>query len=264
MSLYYSLIPILVIDAYIIGGLVVFSFIYKKLPLTPDVQTRHSSAILNKWIREYWMWVTSPVMRFFVRFQIRPNTISLWGTVFAGLSGVAFAVGEIGLAGWLMICGASLDFFDGRVARATGQITHSGAFFDSSMDRISEGLTLSGIAYLYRNSPVFWIVMLVYLGSMLTSYTKARGENMGVEYAGGMMQRPERIVYIGASGALMPMLVAIAAYFFPQKITDIVQTTYHAYIIPLTLVAIGTNVTTYHRVVNIMGLLDKKYGERKP
>lgn len=263
MHLYYSLVPVLVINAYVITGLIIFSFIYKKLPLTPDVQDRHSSVILNKWIREYWMWVTSPVMQFFLRFKIRPNTISLWGTVFAGLSGVAFAVGEIGLGGWLMIFGASLDFFDGQVARETSQITHSGAFFDSSMDRISEGLTLSGIAYLYRTSPVFWIVMLVYLGSMLTSYTKARGENMGVEYAGGTMQRPERIVYIGASGVVMPMLVAIAAYFLPHQIPDIAKATTCVYAIPLALVAFGTNVTTYHRIVNIMRLLDVKYQDRK-
>lgn len=261
MNIWFTLAPVIFINIYIISGLVIFSFIYKKRPKTDDIENRHSSVILNKWIREFWWWITSPVLTFFLAFKIRPNTISLWGTVFAGLSAVAFVFGEIGIGGWLMIFGASLDFFDGRVARLTNQVTKSGAFFDSSLDRISEGLTLTGMAYLYRDSPIFWIVMAAYLGSSMTSYTKARGEVGGVDYAGGMMQRPERLAYMGASAVILPMLVYAVHRMRPDLVSDYRQTTELLYAIPLGFIAVFSNIATYNRITNIMRLLREKHGE---
>lgn len=261
MNIWFTLAPVIAINTYVICGLVIFSFIYKKRPKTADIENRHSSVILNKWIREFWWWITEPVLRFFLHFKIRPNTISLWGTILAGLSGVAFVFGEIGLGGWLMIAGASLDFFDGRVARMTGQQTKAGAFFDSSMDRVSEGLTLTGIAFLYRDSPIFWIVMAAYLGSSMTSYVKARGEAVGVDYAGGMMQRPERLAYMGASAVMLPMIMMGMHFLKPEWVGDPQRFTYLAYGIPMAFIAIFSNLATYNRIRGIMLLIRKKYNE---
>lgn len=259
-SFWITLGPLFAINVYVACALVVFSFIYKKRPKNPEIENRHSSVILNKWIREFWMWLTQPVFNFFIAFKIKPNTISSWGTVMALLSGVAFVFNHIGLGGWLMVIGASLDFFDGRVARATNQSTIAGSFFDSSMDRVSEGLTVTGIAWHYKDSFIFWIAMAVYLGSMLTSYTKAKGETMGIDYSGGMMQRPERLAYLGAGGILTPMFAyfsyPLALKFFPNL--SYFDLEGYIYALPLTFVAVFCSIAAYNRIVNIMKLLNNK------
>lgn len=258
--------PFIALNVYTFGALAVFSVIYKKLPDHPDeVTNRHSSVILNRWVREFWMWFTDPIFRIFLFFKVTPNTISLLGTIVAALSGVAFAFGSIGLAGWLMVLGASFDFFDGRMARQTGQETLAGSFFDSTLDRVSEGLTLTGIAYMYRDSWIFWVVMFAYLGSMLTSYTKSKGENMGVEYAGGMMQRPERIAYLGAGAILGPMFAYLLygwiSGFWPSLSLFELEGLFYA--IPLLFVAFFSCTASANRIASIMKELDAKEAQQK-
>jgi phosphatidylglycerophosphate synthase len=259
-SLWITVGPLLVFNTYFIVMLVAFYFVNQRRPKTIYLNNRHTSVILNRWIREYWMWVTEPFLKICLKLKIKPNTISFMGTCMALLSGTAFACGNLGLGGWLMVFGASLDFFDGRVARETGQTSEAGAFFDSSMDRISEGLTTTGIAYLYKDSFIFWVVMAMYLGSMLTSYTKAKGETMGVDYSGGMMQRPERIVYTGVGGILSPVIAYFTLPLFLGKYPELTQGLLedYIYLIPLIFVAVMTNVTTLNRIVNIMQLLNGK------
>lgn len=264
-SFWFSFGPLLVVNVYVFVALGVFFFIGKRRPKTAEVENRHSSVILNKWIREFWMWLTQPIYRFFIYFKVRPNTISFLGTFMALLSGLAFVYNHIGLAGWIMVIGASLDFFDGQVARATGQSSRAGSFFDASMDRISEGVTLSGIAYMYRHETIpFFIVMVVYLGSMLTSYTKAKGETMGIDYSGGMMQRPERLAYLGAGAILTPM---IALFLWPlispsrEAGFTLFGLEKLLYLLPVVFVAIFCSVAAYHRIVNIMKLLKKSESE---
>ncbi len=252
--------PLFIINGYIVIALIVFIFISKKRPKTPDIEERHSSIILNKWIREYWMWLLSPIYNFFIYFNISPNAISIMGSIIAMFAGVAFAIGHFGLAGWLMVVGASFDFFDGRVARATGRCTEAGSFIDSCLDRVSEGLTITGIAFFYRDSFIFWIVMLAYLGSMLTSYSKAKGETMGIDYSGGMMQRPERIAYLGAGGILAPVFAYLLFPFFHSHFPGltILGLVGYVYLIPLSFVTLLSNVAAIKRIINIMKLLDKK------
>lgn len=261
-SFWLSTLPLLVVNAYVLSALVLFFFISKNRPKTTEVEDRHSSVILNKWIREYWMWLTNPIYTFFIAIKITPNMISMLGTFVALLSAISIALGFLGLGGWLMVLGASLDFFDGRVARATNQETLAGSFLDSSLDRISEGLVVSGIAYYYLNSHFFWVAMLAYLGSMLTSYTKAKGESMGVNYSGGMMQRPERLAYLGAGGILTPMIAFFLFPLFTEKFPNLTLSLLESYLyaVPLTIVAIFCNTASFNRIVNIMRLLNAKEG----
>ncbi|HLD43844.1 MAG TPA: CDP-alcohol phosphatidyltransferase family protein [bacterium] len=252
--------PLFFVNAFIVVSLVVFIVISRHRPKTAEIEERHSSIILNKWIREFWMWLLEPIFRFFIFFHISPNAISITGCVVAIFSAAAFAVGHFGLGGWLMVLGASLDFFDGRVARATNRCTQAGSFIDSCLDRVSEGLTLTGLAFFYRDSFIFWVVMLAYLGSMLTSYTKAKGETMGVAYSGGMMQRPERIAYLGAGGILAPVFAyALFPLLFPRfpQLTLLGLVGY-VYLIPLFFVTVLSNVAALNRMINIMRILDKQ------
>jgi CDP-diacylglycerol---glycerol-3-phosphate 3-phosphatidyltransferase len=256
--------PLFIVNGFIVVAFVTFIFISRKRPKTKDIEERHSSVVLNKWIREFWMWLLEPFFKFFIFFKISPNAISILGSIVALFAAIAFAVGHFGLGGWLMVLGSSFDFFDGRVARATNRCTLAGSFIDSCLDRVSEGITLTGLAFYYRDSFIFWIVMLAYLSSILTSYSKAKGETMGIDYSGGMMQRPERIAYLGAGGILAPVfsyfLHSYALGWCPTLTVQ--QLTGYIYLLPLSFVAIFCSATAIKRVVNIMILLDKKEGIR--
>lgn len=243
---YLKWIPLFLINTFVIGALIIFIFISRRRPKTVEIEERHASVILGRWIREFWFWLTDPLFQFFIRNRISPTTITIAGTVIAFLAAIAFAFHILGLGGWLMALGGSLDFFDGRVARATNRVTQSGSFADSVLDRISEGFVLTGLAYCYRNHFAFWIVMLIYLGSVLTSYTKARGEAVGVSFSGGLMQRPERIAYLSAGAIVFSM--------FSAHLQDTL------YLIPLCLVAVLSNFSAVTRLVKIMKLLNKKEG----
>lgn len=259
-SFWITMGPILAINSFVIACAIFFAFIYNRRPKTDEIEDRHSSIILNRWVREFWFWLTNPIFKFFIFFKISPNAISMTGGIVALFCAVAFIYGHFGLGGWLMVFGASLDLFDGRVARATNSSTLAGSYIDSTLDRISEGITLTGIAFFYRNSFVFWIVMLAYLGSQLTSYTKAKGETMGVEYAGGMMQRPERIAYLGAGGILTPVFAYILYPMILKKYPNLSYLAFESYIymIPLSFVALFSTLTSINRIINVMKLLDKK------
>lgn len=252
--------PLVFINSYVILALVVFVFVSKKRPLTAEIQDRRDSVILNKWIREFWLWLTMPVFNFFIAIKMSPNWISVLATFIALTSAVAFAFGRIGLGGWLMVLSACCDFFDGRVARATNRESQAGSFLDSCMDRVSEGIILSGIAYMYRDSFVFWIVMAAYLGSMVTSYSKSKGENMGIQYGGGMMQRPERVAYLGAGAAFTPVVVFLFSPWLVKYLPDYswfqIESTLYA--LPITMVAIFGMSAGYNRIINVVKLLNKQ------
>src|SRR5207244_7161667 len=88
------------------------------------------------------------------------------------------------------------DFFDGSLARASGQVTPFGAFLDSVIDRYSDLVVLLGIVVLFARTPNARgaiLAMAALVGSVMVSYTKARAESIGIECNVGMMERPERL-----------------------------------------------------------------------
>lgn len=260
-----SIGPLLVINAYFLIHLIIFPFIYHKVEKVDFIEDRHHSKILGKWIRYFWIWTTNPLFRFFIRIKITPNQISTIGTLMGVLSGLAFAfshhwigVGSFGLGGWLMIFGGSLDFMDGRVARATGQESLAGAFFDSVMDRVAECVVFAGLAWYFRDSWILWLIMAAFSGAMLTSYSKCRGDKMGVVYEGGTMQRPERVVYTGVGAIFTPLIALFLLKYFPNAFANIKEASDLVYAVPMAFVAFFANYTTWNRIRNIMKLLDQK------
>jgi CDP-diacylglycerol--glycerol-3-phosphate 3-phosphatidyltransferase len=138
---------------------------------------------------------------------IGPNAITYSQLVLAAGAGVAFARGAMFLGGWLVIAAGTLDVLDGAVARRTEQSSPRGAFTDSIVDRYAELLTHVGLAYYFGGS---WLVLVVWLslfGSLMVSYTRARGEGLGVDCPVGGAQRPERVVLLGF-GAFLSDIVA--------------------------------------------------------
>ena len=112
---------------------------------------------------------------------------------------------------------ALFDMLDGKLARATGQSSLFGAFFDSTIDRYAEGATLLALVYYYSGLPdgrtAIILLFVTLIGSLMVSYTRARAEGLGVECNSGIMQRPERVVILIAgliTGWMIPVLWVLA------------------------------------------------------
>jgi CDP-diacylglycerol--glycerol-3-phosphate 3-phosphatidyltransferase len=121
-----------------------------------------------------------------------------------------------------------------------------GAFYDSSMDRLGEGVLFTGIAIFYMASGIrnfgnrmpalaLFLCFACLIGSFLVSYTRARAEGLGIEAKVGMAQRAERIVFLGGptlffgAGAHGWMLLIILAWLTLISWITVVQRIYHVY-----------------------------------
>ena len=167
--------------------------------------------------------------------RISPNVLTFMGLVINTVAAVLFgyANGEdqprMFLYAGLVIIGAGIfDMVDGRVARATGQVTQFGAFFDSVIDRYSDVALYFGLLVYYARANRFFYVVLtavVMTSSVMVSYTRARAESLIGQCKVGFMERPERIV-----------LVIIGALF--NRMAPV-----------LWVIAVLANVTVIHRIV---------------
>jgi CDP-diacylglycerol--glycerol-3-phosphate 3-phosphatidyltransferase len=162
--------------------------------------------------------------------RLTPNAISLTGfalNVFAALliwqteffwGGVAFIVGSI------------MDTLDGAYSRMSDKGTAFGAFLDSTLDRIEEGIVLTGVAVWFateQNEAAVAAVVIAVLASLVVSYTRARAEALGVECKVGIATRAIRVVILSAGlvfaslGALEPavyLLAALSSFTVLQRI----------------------------------------------
>lgn len=151
--------------------------------------------------------LVEPLIAYLVRRRVNPNVITTIGTACMITSAVIFASGRISIAGWVLGLTAIFDVLDGNVARRSGRETKFGAFYDSSLDRISDGAVLAGLTVFYagdtaRHSVGMVVVCLAaIIGSFLTSYTRARAEGLGIYAKVGLIQRPERVVLLAAPQA---------------------------------------------------------------
>jgi CDP-diacylglycerol--glycerol-3-phosphate 3-phosphatidyltransferase len=155
--------------------------------------------------------------------RVSPNVLTFIGLVInvgaAVLFGLAHAANQrrMFLYAGLVIVGAGIfDMVDGRVARATGQVTTFGAFFDSVIDRYSDVALFFGLLVFYaRANRFFYLVLVAFVmtGSVMVSYTRARAESLIGRCKVGFMERPERIVLviIGAfTNHMAPVLWVLA------------------------------------------------------
>ena len=131
--------------------------------------------------------------------RLTPNAISLTG--FAGnLVAAALVLDErFVLAGIAFVAGSVMDMFDGRYSRMSGKGTPFGAFLDSTLDRVEEGVVLAAVAaYFAKRSDDLAVgaVVLTVVGSFMVSYTRARAEALGVECKVGVATRAVRVVIL--------------------------------------------------------------------
>ncbi len=157
--------------------------------------------------------LTEPLGRMIARTGITPNMITVIGLVGAIGAAVLVARGQFLAGGILMVVAASLDLFDGMVARASGQVTVFGGIFDSLFDRLSEAAVLGGLLFRLASQGKREEVMLTFaavVGSILVSYLRARAEAAGLQLREGLFTRPERVIVLGVG--LVFSIVRIALW----------------------------------------------------
>ncbi|HEY4451650.1 MAG TPA: CDP-alcohol phosphatidyltransferase family protein [Solirubrobacteraceae bacterium] len=131
--------------------------------------------------------------------RLTPNAISLTGFALNVLAAVLVWERLFFLGGVAFIVGSIMDTLDGRYSRMSGKGTPFGAFLDSTLDRIEEGIVLTAVAgyfALHGNRAAAAAVVVAVLASLMVSYTRARAEALGVECKVGIATRPVRVVIL--------------------------------------------------------------------
>ena len=166
------------------------------------------------------------IVRYLALKRISPNVLTFIGLVINIIAAILFGYANSGnyqrmfvYAGLVIIGAGIFDMVDGRVARATNQVTTFGGFFDSVIDRYSDVALFFGLLVYYARAGHFFYLLLVafvMVSSVMVSYTRARAESLIGSCKVGFMERPERIVLviIGALfarwGAMAPVLWILA------------------------------------------------------
>jgi CDP-diacylglycerol---glycerol-3-phosphate 3-phosphatidyltransferase len=133
--------------------------------------------------------------------RLTPNAISLTGFVLNLVAAALITQHYFFLAGLAFIVGSLMDMLDGRYSRMSGKGTPFGAFLDSTLDRIEEGVVLAAVAAYFAESGddlAVGAVVLTVVGSYMVSYTRARAEALGVECKVGLATRAVRVVILSA------------------------------------------------------------------
>src|SRR5689334_24866741 len=131
--------------------------------------------------------------------RLTPNAISIAGLIGNLAAAVLIWQGYYFLGGIAFILGSVMDTLDGRYARVSGKGTLFGAFLDSTLDRVEEGVVIAAIAYRFAlagDEFAAAMCVVVVLGSVMVSYTRARAEALGVECKVGLATRPVRVVIL--------------------------------------------------------------------
>ena len=218
--------------------------------------------------------IIDPFVRLLIKLGFTPNTVSVIGFILnIGVAAIFILGAEktnrgdlsyVGWAGALILFAGLFDMLDGQVARLGKMGSSFGALLDFVLDRYSELFMFLGICYYlishhYFISSLFAFVGLI--GSMMVSYTRARAEGLGIDCKGGLMQRPERIVLVGTSAlacGLLAQYIGGDYKLFIKGIRYHVFETMSIFTIPITILAVLTNITAYKRLMDAKRALDKK------
>lgn len=146
------------------------------------------------------------------RWNVSPNAVTYLGLVLTCGVAVLAALGEIRWAGVAYVFAAVCDALDGTLARVSGKGSRFGAFLDSTIDRWEESIVLLGLTVYYAQVGGLLelpLILVVAVGSLMVSYTRARAEAVGVACKVGFMTRPPRVVIMIAAMLLDQVLVGL-------------------------------------------------------
>jgi CDP-diacylglycerol---glycerol-3-phosphate 3-phosphatidyltransferase len=179
-----------------------------------------------------------PIVDHFIEKGYHPDTFTILGLFFNIIAAALYAVGLLFEGGLVMLFGSSSDLIDGQIARRGGQGSAGGALLDSSLDRYSEIVVLLGLIVHYMLLGWFVTVaatVMAMAGSLMVSYVRARAEGLNYDCNVGLMQRPERIVFLCACSVFGAFLGSPDAHVAAG----------------IWVMAILTNITTFDRIMHV-------------
>ncbi|TMQ70582.1 MAG: CDP-alcohol phosphatidyltransferase family protein [Candidatus Eisenbacteria bacterium] len=194
-----------------------------------------------------------PLTKLLAGMGVSPDGITIMGLLVSLVASLAFFEGYFRFGALMVAIAGVCDILDGELARRSGHRSRFGAFLDSTLDRLSDGMILAGIAGFYLVhlmesamdptqaladisrglEPRTWAVVsltavLAMLGSFMVSYTRARAEGLGLECRVGWFERPERMVLLIVAGAfgvgrvMSAALILLALLSFATAIQRVV------------------------------------------
>jgi CDP-diacylglycerol--glycerol-3-phosphate 3-phosphatidyltransferase len=176
---------------------------------------KKSITVLPKSIVNWFTGILDPFIDIIVHFHVHPNHFTILGLFITIVGAVFYANHDIRLGGLFILLGGICDIIDGKIARKTGLSSKFGALFDSSLDRYAEVFMFlgAGIYFVQKDHQITSIMVFLALGgSTMVSYVRARAEALGYECKIGIMQRPERIVYIGFASLIHPYILEVVIW----------------------------------------------------
>ena len=225
---------------------------------SPESKARleKDSILLQPEIKSWWVHrIMGPIEKFCIKIKLSPNTITLFASALCFIGFYLYATGHFLRGGWLVLLVGSLDVLDGRIARATNQVTMQGAFLDSVMDRYQDFLFFAGLAIFYRTSWLLFLVLVALGGTLFVPYVRAKADSVGVDLSNiGFMQRPERFFLLGF-GSILSSVFQIALMPFYGKGNPPPQ---HILILVIMILAVSTNWTAIKRIQYTMHILLEK------
>ncbi|MFX1358356.1 MAG: CDP-alcohol phosphatidyltransferase family protein [Promethearchaeota archaeon] len=180
-------------------------------------------------------------VNYLIRHNFTPNLISYFGFLFSVCVAIFLAMEFIHnfwlswMIPFFMFWAGAFDVFDGEVARRTKNLSKSGAFLDSNLDRLSDAVIILGLIFSKLINFVVGYIMLFLV--IMISYIRARAENEGIEMRGvGFMERAERLIFLW---------FAFITEFFIYYFTDLILGTPFTLFFPIfILVYIGLLLIT--------------------
>jgi len=150
--------------------------------------------VLNKWKKRFEK-IFKPIGRGIAKLPISPNALTLLGLAVSLISGYFIVTHDLTLGVIFLILSSALDMFDGLVARIKGRVSKFGGVLDSMADRYEDGILLISLIYGGFVDLLWGLIAL--LGFLLVSYSRAKGEILGLKMSGvGILERAERLLII--------------------------------------------------------------------
>jgi len=167
----------------------------------------------SNWRRSLSVRFTTPVAKALAHTPVTPNFLSWFGFLLTCGAAALVAMHYLLLGGIGVLVAGLMDTFDGALARQTGRVSRFGAVLDSTLDRLSEGVVLLGVIFIFaRDGSELGAVLAgaTMLFSFSVSYVRARAEGMGVACSEGWFTRTERVIVIALGLIFNQLIIALS------------------------------------------------------
>jgi len=195
-----------------------------------------------------------PIAGWLAKRGVRPDHLTYAGLGLSLVAALLLGRGDFLSAAFVLGLSGLCDILDGDVARLTGHVSTFGAFLDSTLDRVGEGALYAGLAHYYftrAQGASLWLTgdlkadarwgdpdghtmavlsLSILILAFLVSYARARAEGLGLECKVGIMERPERMLLLGAGALLGPKFMpGVLGILFLLTLVTVLQRVYHVH-----------------------------------